>query len=342
MTIDPGTRRAELEHFLAAAAGADAVAITAMTLLSGGTVNENWLLDVAIRSGPACAVRRLVLRMAKTSKVAGALSPVEEFAVMRAAYAAGVTLPEPLWAARSDAPLGCEFLVMRYAEGTAAPPAIVHDETLGGPHELLATRLGAELARIQTVNPATTALGYLPEPRGGAATRRIAATRALLDTFDDAHPVIEWGLRWLELNAPPPTEPVLVHGDFRTGNYLVDCSGLVAILDWELAAWGDSCEDMGWFLMRFWRLDRPRLEAGGIAGRDAFLRGYEQSSGRKVDRARLAYWEIMANVRWAAVSVQQARRHLSGADESLELCLTGCRTAEIEFEILRLIEQATH
>ena len=86
---------------------------------------------------------------------------------------------------------------------------------------------------------------------------------------------------------------------------------------------------------------------GFVGGRDIpvirnFLRGYEQSSGRKVDRARLAYWEIMANVRWAAVSVQQARRHLSGADESLELCLTGCRTAEIEFEILRLIEQATH
>jgi aminoglycoside phosphotransferase (APT) family kinase protein len=332
--------RAELARFLADAAGAERVEIEAIVALPGGTVNENWRLDVDISDGPERDTRRLVLRTDRVVNVAGSLSRCEEFAVMKAAHGAGVTLPEPLWAAAANGPLGREFFIMRFVPGTASPPAIVHDETLSGPHERLAERLGEELARLQTLTPASAMLPFLPRPEAGLADRIIGDTRELLDTFDAGHPAVEWGLRWLELNAPPPGDLVLMHGDYRTGNYLVDGEGLAAILDWELARWGDPLEDVGWFFMRFWRLDQPHKEAGGIAGRDVFLRGYERVSHRTVERDAVRYWEIMANVRWAAISIQQARRHLSGLDKSLELCLTGRRTAELEFEALRLIEQA--
>ncbi|MGE3774180.1 MAG: phosphotransferase, partial [Gammaproteobacteria bacterium] len=174
-------------------------------------------------------------------------------------------------------------------------------------------------------------------PARNRAQALVDETRAYLDTQACPHPVIEWGLRWLELHNPPAAEAVLTHGDFRTGNYLTGDEGLVAILDWELAAWGHPLEDLGWFCMRFWRLDAVHQAAGGIAQRDDLLRGYAETSGRRVAREELHYWEVMANVRWAAISIQQAERHLSGIDKSLELCLIGRRTAEIELESLQLI-----
>ncbi len=49
---------------------------------------------------------------------------------------------------------------------------------------------------------------------------------------------------------------------------------------------------------------------------------------------RLGYWEVMAHVRWAVIALQQAERHASGAQESLELALTAHVVPELELEIL--------
>jgi hypothetical protein len=41
-------------------------------------------------------------------------------------------------------------------------------------------------------------------------------------------------------------------------------------------------------------------------------------------------------VRWAVIALQQAMRHRSGDEPSLELALIGRRLAEIEYECLNL------
>ena len=46
----------------------------------------------------------------------------------------------------------------------------------------------------------------------------------------------------------------------------------------------------------------------------------------------------IAMIRWAVIALQQAERHLSGREPSLELALTGRISAELELEALRLIE----
>jgi len=332
--------RPALEKFLTTAAEANRATINDITPLSGGTVHENWLITVDIRGGAEQGTTCVVLRTDRAVNLAGSLSRLQEFEIIKAVHDAGVAVPEPLWTSDSDGPLGREFFIMRCIPGTAAANDIVHDESLGGPHERLAERLGEELARLQSITPASRKLPFLRPRPEGAAQHIIANLRAYLDSLTVPRPTIEWGLRWLELHAPPPRDLVLTHGDFRTGNYLVDNAGLAAILDWELADWGDPMEDMGWFFMKFWRLDETGKAAGGIAAKEPFVRGYERVSGRKVHPDELTYWEIMANVRWAAISIQQAARHLSGLDRSLELCLTGCRTAELEYEALRLIREA--
>ena len=48
----------------------------------------------------------------------------------------------------------------------------------------------------------------------------------------------------------------------------------------------------------------------------------------------------MAHVRWAMIAVQQAGRHLSGAEPDLELALIGRKVAELEHEILAMTREA--
>jgi hypothetical protein len=51
------------------------------------------------------------------------------------------------------------------------------------------------------------------------------------------------------------------------------------------------------------------------------------------------YWEILGNFRWAVGCITQAHRHLSGQTSSLELASLGRRTAEMELELLDLMER---
>jgi hypothetical protein len=46
----------------------------------------------------------------------------------------------------------------------------------------------------------------------------------------------------------------------------------------------------------------------------------------------------LAQIRWSIIALQQAQRHLSGIEPSLELALTGKIVAELEWEVLQLTE----
>src|SRR3954447_20887733 len=99
--------------------------------------------------------------------------------------------------------------------------------------------------------------------------------------------------------------------------------------------WGDPLSDIGWFCAECWRFGQPELEAGGIAPRAAFYRGYETESGVQIDDEAVRYWEVVAHLRWAVIALEQGHRHLSGLEPSLELALTGRITPELELAILR-------
>ncbi len=113
----------------------------------------------------------------------------------------------------------------------------------------------------------------------------IAHYRRYLDTLSHAYPVLEWGLRWCEINAPQREETTFIHRDYRTGNYLVHDGRLAGVLDWEFPAFGNPLEDIGWICARCWRFARPDLVVGGIAGVEDFIPEYERVSGRQVSVA---------------------------------------------------------
>ena len=139
--------------------------------------------------------------------------------MQRAAFAAGVTVAEPLWACADPEVIGKPFFVMRRVAGTAQGRQITADPALEPHLSAVAARLGEELARIQTIRPPRPDLAFLPhiDP-----ARHIAGFRAYLDRHPNQRPVLEWAIRWLETHIPEPLPPVLCHRDFRTGNYMLD------------------------------------------------------------------------------------------------------------------------
>ena len=319
-------RRARLTDWLRAASGDPALAIEGMALLSGGAIQQNWALDVS-------GGRAWVLRTDSAATLAVSHGRAQEYALLRAAFAAGVTVPEPLFLCEDAAVTGAPFFIMRRVAGTAAAHRVVRSETLGGGREACVRALGRELVRIHSITPPRADLAFLGDAPADPCRAFVAGQRAALDRQRTPRPVLEWGLRHLERTAPPPVPPVLVHNDFRTGNVMLDEAGVTAVLDWEFSVWSDPHADLGWLCAKCWRFGNDAQEAGGIGPRAALYEGYGT-----VDDARVRWWELAAHIRWASIAVDQAERHISGVERNLELALTGHMVPGFEWEILRMVE----
>ncbi len=320
-----------IERYVAREWGADAVRASNAARMSGGAIQENWALDLDVERNGETERLKTVLRTDAPSVLSVSHGRAEEYALFRAAHAAGVAVPEPLLLGVNVEGMDRAFFLMERAEGEANPRRLTRREEAD---PALARRLGAELARIHSI-PDARALAFLDRPEGPPALARVAEFRAALDASPAPQPVIEWGARWLELNAPPAPEAlVLCHNDYRTGNYMVGDAGLSAILDWEFAGWGDRHADLGWFCARCWRFGQDAREAGGIGPREEFYAGYEEVAGPVIDRDAVPYWEVLATVRWAVIALGQGDRHLSGRERSLELALTRHVVPTLEIDIL--------
>jgi aminoglycoside phosphotransferase (APT) family kinase protein len=327
-----------LARFIAEHAQATQARIVHCQPLTGGAIQENWVLEVELPDGPLAGQHALVLRTDAPSRVAASHSRAEEFALLRTAHKAGVAVPEPLWLATDPAVLGKPFFLMRHVAGVAAGHKLVKDPGFPIDRARLTQRLGQELAKIHALSPPQPDLDFLGPPSRHPARDRITEYRGYLDALSAARPALEYGLAWAERHMHEPALITLTHQDYRTGNYLVDENGLAAILDWEFAGWGDPDCDIGWFCARCWRFGAVDREAGGIGARSDFLKAYEKASERTVGPPRVRFWEVMAHLRWAIIALQQAERHSSAQEPSLELALTGRISDELQLEMLRLIE----
>ncbi len=331
-TTPPNT--AVIAQFLRGACAATAVSVRDVTLLSGGAIQQNWQIEVTVTGGAQQGTHTWVLRTDAPATVASSLPRAREFAIIRFAHAQGLQAPRPLFLCEDKTVIGQPFFVMEKLPGVAAGHKVVR---LDLDRPALARELAQAAARIHAIRPPLQDLPFL---KTFLARDVIAACRAYLDTLDEPHPVLEWGLRWCERRAPHhgEEETTFVHRDFRTGNYLVHEGKLAGLLDWEFAALGNPLEDIGWICAKCWCFRHEHHIVGGVADLDDFIPAYEAASGRTVPRAALLYWQVMAHIRWAIIALQQAQRHLSGVEPSLELALTGKIVAELEWEVLLLTD----
>ncbi|MGZ5392780.1 MAG: phosphotransferase family protein, partial [Mycobacterium sp.] len=177
-----------------------------------------------------------------------------------------------------------------------------------------------------------------PADLGLTESDQLSEWRDRLDEMGDTTATFEWAFRWLAANRPSPSPHVLVHGDFRMGNLVVDESGLAAVLDWELVFTGEVYEDLAWFCIRAWRFGAPEdLGAGGLGSIESFLSAYESAAGTELDRDVFRWWLTVATLRWGVICRFQAERHLSGQSPSVELAAIGRRVAETEWDVLDLL-----
>ncbi|RDI73709.1 Phosphotransferase enzyme family [Gaiella occulta] len=294
-------------------------AVTRAVKLAGGASKEAWAVDVA--DG-----RELLVRRAGGGVIhLDTLSLRDEYDVLVAAREAGVRVPEPL-AYLGDLD-GREAFVMERVRGETIGRRIVKAPPPG-----LDVQMAEELAKIHAIP-----LERLPAlPRADLWQR----LHAELDTLDEPHPAIELGLVWCRERLPLLRPPVVVHGDFRIGNLMVDEHGLVAVLDWEFAHVSDAAEDLAWPLVRAWRFGADERRLGGIGDVEPFLQRYAELSGREVPVQELYVWEVLGNCKWAIGALTQARRHLRGEERNVELAILGRLAAEMEYELLHLIERA--
>ena len=84
-------------------------------------------------------------------------------------------------------------------------------------------------------------------------------------------------------------DPVLVQGDTGPGNLMYEGDRVTAVVDWELAHFGDPMDDIAWLSWRATQHGWPDFPAR--------LREYEAASGIVVDPARVRYYRLNACAR---------------------------------------------
>ena len=312
--------KVQLEAVLRPALG-DGVVVENLRALTGGASRTTWAFDAVTDERHA-----LILRTGPPDDVHASMEL--EAAVQQRAAAAGAPVPQIVTADNSAAALGNPYLICNAIAGETIVRRIYRTLDDAGRDRLL-RQCAQALADIHRAD--WTDLGL-------TESDQLSEWRDRLDEMRDTTATFEWAFRWLAANRPPSSPHVLVHGDFRMGNLIVDENGLAAVLDWELVYTGEVYEDLAWFCIRAWRFSAPEdLGAGGLGSVESFLSAYESAAGTELDRDVFRWWLTVATLRWGVICRFQAERHLSGQTPSVELAAIGRRVAETEWDVLDLL-----
>ncbi len=306
------------------ALGADAV-IENLRALTGGASRSTWAFDAVTADGR----HPLILRTGPPDNLHAGMGL--EARVQAAAAAAGAPVPRILVADDSALALGHPYLICAEIKGETIVRRIERRLDDEGRARLLRQCANA-LAAIHRADAQDVEL---------QAQDQLGQWRDRLDGMADTTATFEWAFHWLAAHRPATSPPVLVHGDFRMGNLIVDGAQLAAVLDWELVHVGEAHEDLAWFCIRAWRFGAPADRgAGGLGSVEDFCAAYQHAAGVRVDRAALHWWLVLATLRWGVICRYQAERHLSGQTRSVELAAIGRRVCETEWDVLNLIAGA--
>ncbi len=303
--------------------------VTDLRRLSGGASRETW----AFVARSADHELPLVFRRDPGSSI-GQTDRSTEYRLLEAAAAGAVAVPRVRFLIDDADDLGAGF-VMDRVDGETIPRKILRDDEYATARQRLVGQCADAAAAIHALP-----LASLPRLPRQDAPALIDQFRGVIDMLGEPHPAFELGLRWLTEHAAdlPDTPPTLVHGDFRNGNFIVGPEGLRAVLDWELAHLGDPIEDLGWFCVKSWRFGNVDRTAGGFGTAAELLDRYQAAADRKVADDHLHFWEVFGTLKWGVICEMQAASHLQGLVRSVELAALGRRIAEMEWDLLDLLD----
>jgi aminoglycoside phosphotransferase (APT) family kinase protein len=265
----------------------------------GGFSNETWFVDVITGDGADTVVLR-------REALVGPLEPYDlgrEAALVEALHASDVPVP----AIRMFCPdldvIGSPFMVMERVEGPVPDyrslPEYEPWQAAENRSEM-ARELIRVLEAIQRVDVENAPLAELLASPSGDQPPVVGRIQWILEKLEyqvgsgAVLPVLREAAGWLRANAPALAgRAVLVHGDYKVGNFIWSGNSVVAILDWELAGIGDPLEDVGYACHPLMRMRAPDLMAM-LVPIGELEQIYEARFGFELDRRRLHYYVIYA------------------------------------------------
>ncbi len=321
---------ARLEGFLALRVpDADAVRVSDVQTHTEGFSAETFSFCAEFTHGKRVERAAFVL---KREPAAGLLEPYDlepEFRVLHALSEDPLPSPRTPWFEADARVLDRPFYVMERLAGEVPIP--VAGASGEGPftaaeRAALAPRVMRALADLHAIDWRARDLGFLGAPAIGVqpAAREVERWAARIAASGIAvEPVLAEALGWLRRHAPASREIVLLHGDYRLGNWLIERAGdatrLTGILDWEMVHLGDPAEDVAWCISHLWRGGTSR--AACLASAEELVTHYEVASGRSVDRAALRYFEVLAVVKMAAIMLTGIRAFADGRTRDLRMAI---------------------
>jgi aminoglycoside phosphotransferase (APT) family kinase protein len=344
-----------LRAFLIQETGQSDLKVDQIARLSGGASKEqfSFLLTWQPEGATQPVTWRLMLRMDPSEAIVET-HRLREWEVLRAMQGV-VPVPEVLWLDAAGTARGRPALIAGFADGTVRPPGADKMSGVGmyfepSLREALKEQFVAILARIHQLDWRQRVLPSFAVPTAGTTQAVDWALglweRAWHEDTLDAHPIMERAALWLREHRPVVERPVLVHGDYRSGNFMYDDQlHINAIFDWELAYLGDYHDDLAWASLALFGCPD---EAGstGLASSlmpvDEFLDRYERLSGNSVDRQRLFYYQVFSYYKISVIAVATSLRVAHGRRTHLDAMMnfaSGLGYIGIS-ELNRLLERA--
>lgn len=309
--------------------------------IPGGASRETYAFDAVEADGSR---RGLILRRDPVGSLIDTDREVEFLAYR--SFHGRVPVPEPVALEPEGAELERPFFIMQRVDGGLVASVVQAD-----PYAPHAQALGeAFFSALGTI--AATPLDGLPLTAALAAPSPETAWSVALDEWagvierDERHPqpIVHAAIRRLRANPPPPAQRIsVVHGDYRSGNFLTGEDGRVlTILDWEMVHLGDPVEDLAWCFDPLWSHFDPERVAGTIPEAEA-IAIWERESGLSVDPASLAWWKLFNAVKGQAIWTTSGKEFQASGGRDLVLGFSGVYTARrhdviIADQLERLVE----
>ena len=299
-----------LESYLRKKLDQPSLRVSDLARIPGGASRETY----RFRANYGGADRALILRRDPPASLIET-DRTTEFRAYQAFHKLGLPVPEPVALELDGAALERPFFVMEEITGCEVA-SILNPDPYGKDREKIGRQFWSVLGQIAKANPDQVGLGDFEGARDPkeAWHHEVARWEKVIDEDErEPQPIARAAIRWLKRNPPPPAQKIsVVHGDYRTGNFLFNGAGDIrAILDWEMAHLGDPLEDLGWALDPLWAHGDPTHPAGLLARADA-IATWEAASGLKADPAALAWWEVFASLKGLAIWISAACEYAEG------------------------------
>ncbi len=329
--------------------------ITDAKWLSGGASKLQVAFTLSwTQPGRGAVQTPMVLRMEPAESIVET-SRLREFQLIRA-FEGVVPVPPVYWCDADARHLPYPALIYGFAPGVTKPSDAKSGVSGLGTHlpsdlrPKLAPQFVQHLAAIHTFDYRNKGLDAFEVPEAG--TTQCAEwglnwwERVWEEDSDEDVPLMRLAAGWLRENMPVLDRPVVVHSDYRVGNFLFTehDSKISAWLDWELGRIGDRHQDIAWTTSRaFGHMaeDGKTFLTCGLMPEAEFIAAYEKASGLKIDPAAVHWYKVYNDYMMATLTLATGYRIANGGKTHQDVLVTwlmGIGSMLLE-EMRSLIEQ---